>query len=97
MGSHRGKRKRPGRARRRQRGVPVALCSQLPVLSLPLVSLVRLRSGSVDPVLTPASLASRPLGSSRANEDEYKVEEGKVKTGKASRLFSPRAKQDHTG
>lgn len=76
-------------------GIPVALCSQLPVLSLPLVSLVRLRSGSVDPVLTSGSLASPPLGSSRANE--YKVEEGKVKTGKTSSLFSPRAKQDHTG
>lgn len=73
-------------------GIPLVLCSKLPVLSLPRV---RLRSGSVDPVLTSGSLASPPLGSSRANED--KVEEGKVKTGKASTLFSPCAKQDRTG
>lgn len=75
-------------------GIPLVLCSKLPVQSLPRV---RLRSGSVDPVLTSGALASPPLGSSRANEDKYKVEEGKVKTGKASSLFSPCPKQDHTG
>ena len=44
-----------------------------------------------------ASLSFFALGSSWANEDKYKVEEGKVKTGKASSVFSPCAKQDHTG
>lgn len=68
-------------------GIPLVLSSQLPVLSLPLV---RLGSGSFDLVLTSGSLVNPSLDSSRVNEDKYKVEVGKVKTGvKLPTYFPP--------
>lgn len=66
-------------------GTPL-LRSQLPILRLPLV---RLGSGSADPVFISGSLASPSLGSSRVNEDKHKVKMGKVKTEVVFLLILP--------